>query len=48
MKKLFLTPKVYCLVTDSGEFIHKVKGLSHDIELTFEDFRKLLVKDVFI
>lgn len=47
-KAIFLTPKVYCLVTEDGYFIHKVKGLSHDTVLTFEDFEKLLVKDVFI
>src|ERR1700676_4177053 len=37
-KAIFLTPKVYCLITESGETIYKVKGLSHDIELTYEDF----------
>jgi hypothetical protein len=47
-KAIFLSPKVYCLVTDSNEFIYKVKGLSHEIELTFEDFEKLLMKDVLI
>jgi len=47
-KAIFLTPKVYCLLTETGEFIHKVKGLSHEIELTFEDFEKLLIKDFFI
>ena len=45
---IFLTPKVYCLLTEEGNFILKVKGLSHDIKLTFEDFSKLLVKDVLI
>jgi hypothetical protein len=45
-KAIFLTPKVYCLLTESDEFIHKVKGLSHDINLTFEDFENLLVKDL--
>ena len=44
----FVTPKVYCLLTEDNEFIHKVKGLNHDIELTFEDYEKLLVKDVLI
>jgi hypothetical protein len=47
-KAIFLAPKVYCLLTESDEFIHKVKGLSHDINLTFEDFENLLVKDVLI
>jgi len=37
-KAIFLTPKVYCLETIQGEFIHKVKGLNHDINLTFDDF----------
>jgi len=37
-KAIFLTPKVYCLLTESGELISKVKGLSHDVELTLEDF----------
>ena len=45
---VFLTPKVYCLLTESGEFIHKIKGLNHDVVLTFEDFENLLVKNVFI
>jgi hypothetical protein len=39
---------VYCLITESGETIYKVKGLSHDINLTFEDFENLLTKDVLI
>jgi hypothetical protein len=47
-KAIFLTPKVYCLVTESGKTIYKVKGLSHDVNLTYEDFEKLLNKDVFI
>lgn len=47
-KALFLGPKLYCLLTDSNEFIHKVKGLKHEIELTFEDFENLLTKDFSI
>jgi DNA polymerase type B, organellar and viral len=47
-RAIFLTPKVYCLETVDGEFIHKVKGLSHDIKLTFQDFEKLLFKDALI
>jgi DNA polymerase elongation subunit (family B) len=47
-KAIFLTPKVYCLLTEEGKLIHKVKGLSHDIDLNFNDFEKLLYKDVFI
>jgi hypothetical protein len=44
-KAIFLAPKLYCLLTESGKFIHKVKGLKHEIELTFKDFENLLVKD---
>ena len=47
-RAIFLTPKVYCLETVEGEFIHKVKGLSHDIKLSFQDFKKLLFKDALI
>ncbi len=47
-RAIFLTPKVYCLETIDSEFIHKVKGLSHDIKLTFQDFENLLFKDVLI
>jgi len=47
-KAIFLAPKLYCLLTESDEFIHKVKGLKHEVDLTFEDFEKLLVKDFYI
>lgn len=47
-KAIFLTPKVYCLVTDDGKTIYKVKGLKHEIELTYQDFEKLLFKDALI
>jgi hypothetical protein len=47
-KAIFLTPKVYCLLTETNEFIYKVKGLSHDVPLTFKDYEKLLIKDVLI
>jgi hypothetical protein len=47
-KAIFLTSKVYGLITESGEFIHKTKGLVHDIELTFEDYEHLLTKNVLI
>jgi hypothetical protein len=47
-KAIFLTPKVYCLLSETNEFIYKVKGLSHDVPLTFEDYEKLLIKDVLI
>ena len=47
-KAIFLTPKVYCLKTIEDELIYKVKGLTHEVDLTFEDFEKLLTKDVLI
>jgi hypothetical protein len=47
-KAIFLAPKVYCLLTKDGEFIHKVKGLNHEIDLTFKDFENLLNKDLKI
>lgn len=39
---------MYCLETIEGEFIYKVKGLSHDTELSLKDFKNLLYKDSFI
>jgi DNA polymerase type B, organellar and viral len=47
-RAIFLTPKVYCLELENGETLYKAKGLKHEIELTFDDFKKLLFKDVFI
>jgi len=47
-KAIFLAPKVYYLITETGEHIYKVKGLSHDIELTFDNFEDLLFKDSFL
>jgi DNA polymerase type B, organellar and viral len=47
-KAIFLSPKVYCLETKDGTFIYKVKGLSHETELTLQDFKQLLYKDTFI
>lgn len=47
-KAIFLAPKVYYLETIDGNIIYKVKGLSHNIELTMEDFENLLFKDTFI
>src|SRR5712691_7302750 len=44
-KAIFLSPKVYCLLMESEELIYKVKGLKHEVELTYEDFELLLVKD---
>jgi len=43
-----ISPKVYCLLTKENQLIYKVKGLKHEIELTFKEFEKLLTKDVFI
>jgi DNA polymerase elongation subunit (family B) len=47
-KAIFLSPKMYYLETTDGKVIYKVKGLSHDIKLTLEDFSNLLYKDSFI
>jgi hypothetical protein len=47
-KAVFLSPKVYCLLTEDNKVIYKVKGLKHEIELTMKDFEKLLYKDSFI
>jgi hypothetical protein len=47
-KGIFLSPKVYCLLTKDNNLIYKVKGLSHDIELTMDDFENLLYKKSFI
>jgi hypothetical protein len=45
-KAIFLSPKMYCLETEDGQTIYKVKGLKHEIELTMKDFEQLLYKDV--
>lgn len=37
-KAIFLAPKMYYLETEDGKIIYKVKGLSHEIELTRNDF----------
>jgi hypothetical protein len=44
-KTIFLAPKLYFLKTKQGRIIYKVKGLSHDIELTLKDFENLLFKE---
>jgi hypothetical protein len=44
-KAIFLAPKVYCLELENGDIVYKVKGLSHDINLTLDDFTNLLNKD---
>jgi len=47
-KAIFLGPKLYCLITESGQFIHKVKGLNQNIDINFNDFKKLLTKNSII
>jgi hypothetical protein len=47
-KAIFLAPKVYYLITETGQHIYKVKGLSHDIELNFNNFDDLLEKESFL
>ena len=47
-KAIFLAPKLYCLLTKDDKFIHKVKGLNHNIDLNINDFEQLLYKDSFI
>jgi DNA polymerase elongation subunit (family B) len=47
-KTIFLAPKLYYLETVNGNIIYKVKGLSHDIELTRKDFENLLIKESFL
>jgi len=47
-KGIFLAPKVYYLETEDGKVIYKVKGLSHNINLTQNDFTNLLYKDTFV
>jgi len=44
-KAIFLAPKMYYLETENNKTIYKVKGLSHDIELTRNDFENLLFKE---
>lgn len=47
-KAIFLSPKVYCLESIDGELIFKVKGLTKNIDLSFQDFEKLLIKNSLI
>jgi len=44
-RAIFLTPKVYCLDTVSDDIFFKIKGLTKNVDLTFQDFQKLLIKD---
>jgi len=47
-KAIFLAPKVYYLITETGKHIYKVKGLSHKVELNYNDFQSLLQKQSFL
>ena len=47
-KAIFLAPKVYCLLTENNKFIYKVKGLKHEVNMTFKEFKSLLNKEKFI
>jgi len=47
-RAIFLTPKVYCLEKVSGELIFKIKGLTKNVELSFQDFEKLLTKNCLL
>nr|YP_009487185.1 hypothetical protein [Russula compacta]AWB36087.1 hypothetical protein [Russula compacta] len=47
-KAIFLAPKVYCLLTEEGKIIYKVKGLKHEVNLTLKEFKSLLNKDKFL
>ena len=42
---IFLAPKVYLLKTEENKYIYKVKGLSHDVNVSYEEFLSLLNKD---
>jgi hypothetical protein len=44
-KAIFIAPKCYGLLDKNNNFIFKVKGLSNKVELTINDFEKLLIKD---
>ena len=44
-RAIFLAPKFYCLELEDGRLITKVKGLTKNVPLTFEDFDSLLIKN---
>jgi hypothetical protein len=46
-RAVFLAPKVYGLITEGGDEVIKVKGITHDVAstLTINDLEQLLVKD---
>jgi hypothetical protein len=41
-KAIFLGPKLYALLTENGEFIHKVKGLNKKIDIDFNNFKNFI------
>jgi hypothetical protein len=45
---IFISPKVYFLINNENKTIYKVKGLSHNIEMTIGDFDSLLLKESFL
>jgi hypothetical protein len=47
-KAIFISPKVYYLLTKDESVIYKVKGLSHKVELSMNDFDNLLTKYTFL
>jgi DNA polymerase elongation subunit (family B) len=47
-KAIFLAPKLYCLETQDGKMVYKVKGLKSEVDLSMDDFEQLLYKNVFI
>ena len=47
-KAVFLNAKLYCLLTEGGKLITKVKGLKDVSDLTLHDFENLLYKNAFI
>lgn len=47
-KAIFLAPKVYYLETEDDKVIYKVKGLTHEVELTKKDFENLLFRHSFL
>lgn len=47
-RAIFLASKLYCLEKEDNKIISKVKGLKQTNDLTFNDFKNLLYKDVFI
>ena len=44
-RAIFIAPKVYCLVTEDGREIFKVKGLTKNVKFSVQDFESLLIKN---